>query len=114
MGADVPSGAKLFCFGLGYCAQALGSLLAVEGWSIAGTERPPGTSHYPFDREYPLSDAAATLAEASHILISVPPDAQGDPVLDCHRSDIMGAARTGALKWIAYLSTTGVYGKSVV
>jgi nucleoside-diphosphate-sugar epimerase len=110
MDADVPSRGRLFCFGLGYCAQALGSLLAAEGWSIAGTERPPGTNHHSFDRGHPLPNAAGVLAGAGHLLVSVPPDEEGDPVLDCHRFDIMDLARGGTLKWIAYLSTTGVYG----
>jgi nucleoside-diphosphate-sugar epimerase len=37
----------------------------------------------------------------------VPPDAEGDPVLAEHAHDI--AARRG-LRWLGYLSTTGVYG----
>jgi nucleoside-diphosphate-sugar epimerase len=40
-------------------------------------------------------------------LISVPPDAEGDPVLAEHAHDI--AALRG-LRWLGYLSTTGVYG----
>jgi nucleoside-diphosphate-sugar epimerase len=38
--------------------------------------------------------------------VSVPPDAQGDPVLRHHAEDI---ARSNA-EWIGYLSTIGVYG----
>ena len=49
----------------------------------------------------------AELAGATHILLSIPPDADGDPALDCHGADI---AAIEGLEWIGYLSTTGVYG----
>jgi nucleoside-diphosphate-sugar epimerase len=41
------------------------------------------------------------------MLVSVPPDAAGDPVLAIHGQDI---AATSGLSWLGYLSTTGVYG----
>lgn len=43
----------------------------------------------------------------THLLSSVPPDDQGDPVLDVHAADI---ASVEGLRWVGYLSTTGVYG----
>ena len=107
---------KLFCFGYGFSASALGALLGREGWSLAGTCRTPagcraladaGVDAVPFERAAPLADAARLLAGATHILLSIPPDGAGDPVLDCHGADI--AALPG-LEWIGYLSTTGVYG----
>ena len=39
--------------------------------------------------------------------MSVPPDAAGDPVLAVHGEDIAGIK---CLRWLGYLSTTGVYG----
>jgi nucleoside-diphosphate-sugar epimerase len=39
--------------------------------------------------------------------VSVPPDADGDPVLAIHGDDIVGIE---GLRWLGYLSTTGVYG----
>ena len=44
---------------------------------------------------------------ATHILLSIPPDGEGDPALNCHGADI--AALPG-VEWVGYLSTTGVYG----
>jgi nucleoside-diphosphate-sugar epimerase len=41
-------------------------------------------------------------------LTSVPPDEDGDPVLDLARPAILSAAKD--LSWIGYLSSTGVYG----
>lgn len=105
---------RLFCFGLGYTALALAARLAGEGWQIAGTVRDEaarealgaqGYRAWLFDRGHVLDDAA--LAGATHILSSVPPDEDGDPVLDCHGKDIAGLE---GLQWVGYLSTTGVYG----
>jgi hypothetical protein len=97
--------ASLFCFGLGYSARVLARRLVAEGWAVSGTSRggEPGT--IPFNRTPPL--AAGALAGTTHLLVSVPPDGESDPVLDCHASDI--AALPG-LVWLGYLSTTGVYG----
>ncbi len=102
----------LFCFGLGYSAGFLARDLAGEGWRIAGTSRSgaAGADRFPlhrFARSAPLADAAAALAGTTHLLISVPPDEAGDPVLAEHAGDI---AALGGLSWVGYLSTTGVYG----
>jgi nucleoside-diphosphate-sugar epimerase len=107
----------LFCFGLGYSATFLARRLLAQGWRIGGTCRTPekqarlnalGIDAQLFDRDRPLSDAPATLRDVTHLLSSVPPDAQGDPVIDAHRAEIDAVAPS--LAWIGYLSTTGVYG----
>lgn len=106
--------AHLFCFGFGYTARALSDRLAAAGWRVGGTCRSPeaaaalaaaGLAAIPFDRARPLPREA--LAGITHILSSIPPEAEGDPVLDLHGADI--AALPG-LAWVGYLSTTGVYG----
>jgi nucleoside-diphosphate-sugar epimerase len=111
--------ATLFCFGLGYSALAFARRLRAEGWRIAGTCREParaaalaaeGIEVLAFDRNRPLADAAARLASSDAILSSVPPDADGDPVLDRHAADLAAAAAAGRVRWAGYLSTTGVYG----
>ena len=108
----------LFCFGLGYTAATLARRLLREGWRISGTCRDgdkaqalsrQGIAVHRFDRDRPLAAARALLAEATDVLSSVPPDAAGDPVLDCHLDDLKAGAN---LRWIGYLSTTGVYGDS--
>lgn len=112
--SDTPT---LFCFGLGYTASALSRRLMAQGWSVRGTSRSEATcaelagqgiTVWPFDRDQPLGDPAAALEGVTHILLSVPPDAAGDPVLDRHGADI--AALSPPLQWAGYLSTTGVYG----
>jgi nucleoside-diphosphate-sugar epimerase len=105
---------RLFCFGLGYSAAALARTLAPQGWRIAGTARADadcaalaaaGFDMHLFRRDRPLDRAA--LAGATHVLVSVPPDEAGDPVIETHGRDL---AALPELRWLAYLSTTAVYG----
>ncbi len=112
---DVKPG-HLFCFGFGYCARALAKTLRAEGWRISGTCRSParqarlqarGIAAHRFDRGHPLDDPAGAFDGVSHVLHSVPPDAEGDPVLRAHGVEI---AQLPGLQWFGYLSTTGVYG----
>lgn len=108
---------RLFIFGLGYTALHLADRLRGMGWSLAGTVRGQdkadalrahGIDAFTFDRGKPLADVAAALDGVTYILSSVPPDTDGDAVLDHHGADI--AARAATLRWVGYLSTTGVYG----
>ena len=107
---------RLFVFGLGYTAGVLARQLAAEGWRIAGTCQTDdkraelearGWEAFVFDREHPLADVKAALKGTTHLLLSVPPDRKGDPVLALHGQDI---ADLISLEWAGYLSTTGVYG----
>jgi nucleoside-diphosphate-sugar epimerase len=98
--------AGLLCFGLGYSARALARHLPSDRWTVIGTAREVDTQGcLRFDRDHPLPTAA--FEGITHILVSIPPDEDGDPVHDCHAEDI--AALSG-LDWLGYLSTTGVYG----
>lgn len=110
---------RIFCYGLGYSAGYLTARLAARGWRVAGTCRGAdkrdrlaarGIEAFLFDRGRPLSDASGALAGTTHLLSSVPPDGDGDPVLDHHGDDIAALAASGSLQWVGYLSTTGVYG----
>ena len=111
---------RLFCFGLGFSALTLAERLMAEGWSVAGTCRGAdkraglaagGIEAHLFDRDRPLDDPTAALAGTTHLLSSVPPDGDGDPVLDHHGADIAAlAVADPPPSWIGYLSTTGVYG----
>jgi nucleoside-diphosphate-sugar epimerase len=60
-----------------------------------------------FDGEVPGPTLGEDLRQASHVLISIPPDERGDPALNLHRADLDAAEN---LEWIGYLSTVGVYG----
>ncbi len=105
---------RLFCFGLGYSALALAETLLAEGWGIAGTchtaEKQAELSHRGiaallFGRGRSLADGA--FDGVTHVLQSIPPDDEGDPVLAMHGATL---ARLRQLRWFGYLSTTGVYG----
>lgn len=109
------AGDKLFCFGLGYSAMALGRRLDASAWRVGGTCRGSarrgalealGLDAAVFDGGAAM-DPMEALAGATHVLTSVPPDADGDPVLRWH-GDTLAAAE--GLRWVGYFSTTGVYG----
>ena len=107
---------RLFCFGLGYSALALARDLMAEGWSVAGTTRSEekrenleaeGIDVYLFSREQPLENPAAAFDGVTHVVTSIAPDDDGDPVLACHLKDLLAGH---AMTWAGYLGTTGVYG----
>jgi len=89
---------RIFIFGLGYCAGRIARLLTVRGWEVLATGRDAPLS---FDDE---GTVRAALADASHVLSSVPPGGDGtEPVLDRYGDALAGKA-------LVYLSSTGVYG----
>lgn len=107
---------RLFCFGLGYSASALAQRLVPQGWTVSGTtahvdkvERLASDGFEPFffDGTGALSDVAEALQGTTHVLLSIPPDAHGDPALR-HYGDAIAAAPS--IRWIGYFSTVGVYG----
>jgi len=112
-----PDRNTLLCLGLGYTARRLGHALLKQGWRVAGTARTEdgaaalrkeGFEGLVFDRGHPLQ--AETLARFENILVSVPPDDAGDPVLDAMGDAFIGTDVGESVRWIGYLSTTGVYG----
>ncbi len=107
---------RLFCFGLGFSARVLAQRLKARSWRIAGTTRSEesrrrleseGFEVHLLPPDGSLADPAEALAGTTHVLSSVPPDDEGDPVVRRHGAAL--AAMPG-LAWIGYLSTTGVYG----
>jgi nucleoside-diphosphate-sugar epimerase len=85
----------MFIFGLGYSAKAIARRLS--GWRIDATGRDGNVA---FDDE---QSVRAALTRASHVLSSVPPDEDRDPVLARYGDELEG-------KWLGYLSSSGVYG----
>jgi nucleoside-diphosphate-sugar epimerase len=89
--------AHMFIFGLGYTAQRIVANLQTAGWQISATGSAGNVD---------FADRAAVeqgLAQATHILSSVPPSDGTDPVLDAYGRDF-------GKRWRGYLSSTGVYG----
>jgi nucleoside-diphosphate-sugar epimerase len=106
----------LLAIGLGYSATAAAARLKPQGWRITGTARTDeglaairagGYEAALFSGDGPSPALAADLREATHLLLSAPPDETGDPVLIHHRADLDAAPH---LQWIGYFSTIGVYG----
>ena len=85
MGLDTSSmsidASSLFCFGFGYCAGFLAERLRGAGYGVAGTSRTASDSAaiHTFGPQAPFQDA--WLDGVTHLLISIPPGAAGDPVL---------------------------------
>lgn len=103
----------LLSFGHGYSARALARLLMQRGWRVVGTTRSPSRleslgADCSEAVVWPGADMGPLLGEATHILISVAPDEQGDPVLSALHGEL--AVHAGHLDWVGYLSTTAVYG----
>lgn len=108
---------RAFVFGLGYSANRFAAAVSEHAEWVGGTVRTidkavslaaePRVRPYVFDGSSPGVGVAEAVKVATHLLISIPPGENGDPVLRWHRDTIRAAS---ALKWIGYLSTVGVYG----
>ena len=115
----------LLIFGLGYTASRIA---AAWPGTVVGTTRDGRDGTLRFDDE---AAVRAGLATASHVLSSVPPEGETDPVL-ARYGDVLpspqrklGSLSTGTApaasdpslrwgdekgSWLGYLSSTGVYG----
>jgi len=96
---------RLLVFGLGYAGAAIAR--SAEGFVVCGTVRDSVAAADEGIARTFFADAHDAVAAATHLLSTVPPDHTGDPVLARYAEAI---AATPNLRWIGYLSTTGVYG----
>ena len=106
---------KMVFLGFGYCAQYFAKLRG-GAHKIAGSVTTRNTAqqlcaqgHDIFVFSPQETDAAlrTRIVDAEAILVSIPPDAAGDPALIAFADAI---ARAQNLRTIVYLSTIGVYG----
>lgn len=109
----------VFFFGMGYSSRATARAiheLRDPDIPIAGTTRSAEGAEafadteyriHVFDGEVPGPTLSEDLRQATHVILSIPPDERGDAALNLHRADL-DAARD--LQWIGYFSTVGVYG----
>lgn len=104
---------KFFIFGFGYTAKNLAPELIARGFEVIGTSRMSdkiqlnSTNLQIIDLNY--QSIEENLKQASHILICIPPiNGIGDLVLNNYHELII--KQLPYLKWIGYLSSTGVYG----
>jgi nucleoside-diphosphate-sugar epimerase len=105
---------RLFCFGFGYAAEALARRLSARTTALAGTRTrldespaPLGARLAAFQSDRTTGEVRSLLSGTTHLLVSIPPDLEGDVVLRHFRDDLMALPE---LDWVAYLSTVGVYG----
>ena len=108
---------NIFVFGAGYSAQAAITALRSGGdVSVTATTRSAekaddltrkGIAAQIFDGTAPAPALQPALEAATHLLVSIAPGPDGDPVLAQHAPDLRVAPN---LKWIGYFSTIGVYG----
>ena len=103
---------KLLIFGCGYSAQAFVRRLG-GGWQVTGTTRDPAKKAQLKTQGidallWPGQDLLPALEDATHLLLSIAPGADGDPVVAALGDAVRQAAPH--LRWVGYLSTTGVYG----
>lgn len=102
---------RLLVAGLGYAGTAVAREAAVAGWQVTGTARDPSRASAPPGVEVvAFAEAGPAIAAATHLLATAAPgegEAGGDPVLAAHGDAVRAAS---GLRWIGYISTTGVYG----
>jgi nucleoside-diphosphate-sugar epimerase len=109
----------VFFFGMGFSslatARAIHEIIDAEV-PVAGTTRTddgiealadsPYRLHL-FDGVSPGATLTADLHKATHVVLSIPPNEEGDPAMNWHRGDLDAATN---LEWLCYFSTVGVYG----
>jgi dTDP-4-dehydrorhamnose reductase len=111
--------ATLICFGFGYSAEhfvaaygakfdrVVGTVRGSERAAILNAYAAPRLQALAFDGTQPSPELDRAVAEASDVLVSVPPGENGDPVLAVFGDAL---SRATHLREIVYLSTIGVYG----
>ncbi|MYZ49886.1 SDR family oxidoreductase [Propylenella binzhouense] len=105
----------LLVFGMGYSASAAVTRLRTGVDRVLATTRgaekalrleSDGIEAVVFDGAHPAPDVADRLKGLEHVLVSIAPDQDGDPVLRAFGREIARARPCS----IVYLSTVGVYG----
>jgi nucleoside-diphosphate-sugar epimerase len=108
---------RFLILGAGYSGRAFAREKPTPETPVAGTTRSPanfgrlrrnGIAPLLFDGAAG-TELLGELAAATHLVVSAAPGEEGDPVLPALADPIRRAAE-GKLRWIAYLSTVGVYG----
>ena len=108
---------QLMIFGCGYSGTAIARSARGMGAGVAGTTRTldnanaladEGIAAFVFDGAGIADELAAWLAQVTHLVQSVPPGTNCDPLLALAGGRLRNLCPK--LEWIGYLSTVGVYG----
>jgi nucleoside-diphosphate-sugar epimerase len=109
----------LLCFGLGYSAEhfvatygdgferIIGTVRSAERAAVLSEHLAGRLKALVFDGTFATPKVRAAIDHADVVLVSVPPDENGDPVLRAFGDALAHAPH---LRSIVYLSTIGVYG----
>ncbi len=104
----------MLILGAGFAGKAVARRLLAQGWRVRGTSRTAEGARALCEAGLeglvatPKTFSASIAAGATALLASAPPNDAGDPMLPSLRALAPEAWKT--LRWIGYLSTTGVYG----
>lgn len=104
-------------FGAGYSGKAISNALKTEAATITGTTRSEdkfssltaaGMTPLLFDGAHLNDELITAMGNVTHLVQSIAPGKEGDPLLALLGDDLKRLLPN--LKWLAYLSTVGVYG----
>ena len=107
---------RLLVFGMGFSARHFAQRRLAQGDSVTGTVRTSdkaaslarlGFTMRVFSNGADNNVIETDIASSDAVLVSVPPNTDGDPVLQSYAAQLATAPN---LRWIGYLSTIGVYG----
>ncbi|MDO3443462.1 SDR family oxidoreductase [Agrobacterium sp. V1] len=107
----------MMIFGAGYSGKAIANALKPAAGTIFGTTRSEnkfpnleaaGMTPFLFDGVRFNDDLIAAMGNITHLVQSIAPGGQSDPLLALLGSDLKRFLPK--LEWVAYLSTVGVYG----
>lgn len=107
----------LLILGAGFSGKAIGEVFKAAGFSVSGTTRSSekaeslralGIDPIVFDGSTISADLAADMARATHVVQSIAPGKDGDPLFRAGSPAL--SALMPKLEWAGYLSTVGVYG----
>ncbi len=108
---------RLMILGAGYSGLAIGREMRGRTERAAGTTRSAerfsllsraALIPFEFDGERLSDDLRTELKDVTHLVQSIAPDENGDPLLRLAGEDL--SSLLPELRWAAYLSTVGVYG----
>ncbi|KAL3813548.1 hypothetical protein ACJIZ3_014816 [Penstemon smallii] len=112
-------GGEMFILGMGFVGQFFAADLKSNKWVVSGSctsvakkkkLEELGYQTYIFDANDPQPEILEVVKNHTHLVVSIPPRVGfGDPMLR-HKELVESILKDGRLQWIAYLSSTSVYG----
>ena len=104
----LPPKSKLIIFGGGFSGQRIASVSRYLGVNVLCSRRKKNSRGADFIFNTDTEVSNEIFEGATHVLSCIPPLSSGeDPVLNQLKTQLLNSKN---LKWVGYLSTTGVYG----